>query len=154
MDEEEFRDTLRRVNDQQCVFEKCILNRNAACAQAQLHAIGERETVGCGHSAARQQCAALLRLLREKATFALGSSDMAAALPHVKALRLQAGGLQGLRTLMNSATAPNAPIDDVYGLVQQLRARYGGLSQLPFETVIRAIAAFRVRRRTRRRGDY
>ena len=154
MDEEEFRDTLRRVNDQHCVFEKCILNRNAACARAHLHAIGEREAVGCGHGAARQQCAALLKLLREKATFALGMTDTAVALPHAKALRLQAGGLQGLRRLTITATVPDARIDDVSGLVRQLRARYGGLSELPLETVIRAIAAFRVRRRTRRRGDY
>lgn len=152
MDEHEFRRTLRSLSERPCIFEKSVLSRHAACACARKYNIAEREAVHCTSASACGECAALLKALRERAGFALGVTAASGALPHAKALRLQVGGLRGLRSVLHKTPANDEPIADVHALLRQLREEFDGPQELPYEQIMRRIAAFSGRRRARGRS--
>lgn len=150
--EKEFRDSLRAVNEQPCVFEQALLSRQVSCCLARKHNIAEREFVGCAERPARVRCQAVLQLLRRHAVFVLGNANTDGALPHAKAMKLQIGGLHGLAAAVNSATGGTAPLADVRRLVDAATECFGGLDSVPAQPLVRSMAAFEPRRRTRR-GD-
>lgn len=131
-----------------CPFEKAILSGQCQCAQAARAALGEHLGVGCRSAPAQLNCAALLAQLRERARFALKIAHADEPLPFGKELRLALGGLWGIkRALQPQATDDR--IDDIHGLVVAARAAYGRLDKLPYEDIVKSIAAQQLRRRRR-----
>jgi hypothetical protein len=82
-------------------------------------------------------------LLRDKSTFALGLTGTQRILPHAMVMKIQCGGLDGLKTLLDGdAVAP-----DVRRLVRLAQERYGDLATLPFSEIVQGVAAWKARRR-------
>ncbi|WP_295539399.1 hypothetical protein [uncultured Thiohalocapsa sp.] len=163
MDQDAFRDTYNAVNERRCPYEKSILTGHCACARAKRFCIAEREGVHCTADDAQARCLAFLEYLRAQARFALRTPQGHGALPHAKAMRIQVGGLRGVRAALaeEQPAAGDAaePVEDVYGLLEAAVQRYGGLAALPYQHIIQQIAAFkgrqsfRERRRQRKRTD-
>ncbi len=145
MDEDEYKQTYDEYNDRPCVFAKALLARCAGCSRAQKLNIAEREAMACLSPAAHDRCAALFALLHDKALFALKITHQEGPLPHAKEMKVQCGGLIGLR----SAREPRAegPVTDVYSLVETARADFGALEKLPFGEIIKGVVAYEPRRR-------
>jgi hypothetical protein len=147
MDQDTFRRTYREMNERICAYEKSILSRHCSCSQSKKLCIAEREGIHCISDEALQQCHELLETLRQQARFALKSNNDKAALPHGKAMRLQVGGLRGLF----SALHPEAPIpesiEDIFELINQAKLRYGRLENLPYQTLIQQVSAYKGRQR-------
>lgn len=131
------------INRLPCVFEQALLAGCAACALAARHTVGERETVACAQPLARAACGTLHGLLRENSAFALGVADARGRLSHAQVLKVQCGGLEGLRRALD----PEAAGADVQSLIRIGIARHGGLDALPFSVVVQGVAAWRGRRR-------
>ncbi len=143
VDETAFRHAKGEINRLPCVFEKALLARHAVCELAQQHQIGERETIECMQPVARAVCAQMAGLLREKSAFALKLSDTHRILPHAMVMKIQCGGLDGLKALLDpQALAPNAR-----RLVRLAQERYGELDALPFSEIVQGVAAWKARRR-------
>ena len=104
MDQDAFRKTYRSMNERFCAYEKSILTNQCECSQAQRFCIAEREGVRCGSAPAQAQCLQLLDFLRGQARFALKSTEERATMPHGKAMKIQVGGMRGLK----AALAPDA----------------------------------------------
>lgn len=159
MDQDAFRRTYREVNERFCAFEKSILTNQCDCSQAERFCIAEREGVHCRSDDGQAQCLKLLEILRREARFALrGEPDQKRhALPHGKAIRVQVGGLRGIRAALAEAGegAPepdgSTEIGDIYAVVNAARQRFGTLERLPFSRIMQEIAAYRGRTRSRRR---
>ncbi len=151
MDNEAFRKTYRDVNELFCVFEKSVLTNQCKCSKTQRFCIAEREGVRCRSEEARQQCLELLDLLRQQSRFTLRTTDETSSLPHAKAVRIQVGGLRGLCSVLNPDQPPPAIIEDVYGTIEAARIRFGGLDKLPFQEIIKQVAAYKGRQRGPRR---
>jgi hypothetical protein len=147
VEEGEFRKTYESLRDIPCAFEKAVLNRQCDCVQLERFNLGEREGVCCCSWTAQQNCLTLLGLLRQNARFALHATRLTGPLPHARELKIQAGGLRGLKALVDPGPDDGAGVSDVHGLVTTLQSRFGGLEQVPFESVVRSIATFEVRRR-------
>lgn len=127
-----------------CPFEKAILSRCADCELARKFNIAEREAVACSAAAASENCKALHGLLHQNALFALKMNQPVAVLPHAKELRIQCGGLLGIRRLINH----EAPLcENVHALIGSLQARYESLVALPWNEVVKDITSFEGRRR-------
>ncbi|MBK1632719.1 hypothetical protein CKO31_18610 [Thiohalocapsa halophila] len=162
MDQDAFRDTYNAVNERRCPYEKSILTGNCACRRSKRFCIAEREGVHCTADDAQTRCLEFLEHLRTQARFALRTTDGHAALPHAKAMRIQVGGLRGVRAAL-AADQPEAgqaaPVEDVDGLLGAAVDRFGALEALPYGRIIQQIAAykgrrsFRERRRERKRTD-
>lgn len=56
------------------------------------------------------------------------------------------GGLQGLQQVVSSESAdPHVP--NIHGLIAAAQAKFGGLNAVPFDQVIKGVAAYHPRRR-------
>ncbi len=124
-----------------CVFAKALLARAATCELAARRSIGEREIVECRSVVARTNCGTLAALMHERARFALHLSSPGRPMIHAQALRLHCGGLVGLQRALGDARA------DVHAMVVATQERYGSLTQLPWEAIVRDIAAWQPHRR-------
>jgi len=143
MDEDAYRSALASSISQPCPFEKSILTRCAVCAQAEKHNLAEREAVACKKSSSREQCIALHDTLREKFAFALHRKVNAGPLPHAQVMRVQCGGLKGLRYVLEG----EGEVENVAALVLQARQTYGEFSDFPYEAIVHWVAEnYRYRR--------
>ncbi len=151
MDNQVFRETYSAINERYCPFEKSILTNQCACSRAERFCIAEREGVHCNSDDAQARCVSLLALLRGQARFALRTTDGGSALPHAKAMRVQVGGLRGLYMALKPDAEVPTTIDDVDAIVESAVSRFGSLDQLPFQTIVQQITAYRGRRPFRER---
>jgi hypothetical protein len=143
VDEYAYRITQDEVNRLPCVFGKALLAQCAVCELARRHAIGERETVACSSPVARSACGTLYGLLREKSAFALHLKETQHILPHALVMKIQCGGLEGLKQVV----APEAHAPDVHKLVRAAVAACGSLDALPFSDIVKGVAAWQGRKR-------
>jgi hypothetical protein len=143
VDEEEFRRTRAQLVARPCPFQAALFAGTAACRLAERVQLAERQSVNCREAAAQARCARLFELLRDKANFALGRSRAPALLPFGQAVKIQAGGLLGLRDALEEGAAES--VDDVDRLLSALAARFGDFESVPFERVVRRIAHYRRR---------
>lgn len=143
MDETAYRNARGEINRLPCVFERALLARHAVCELAASHQIAERETVSCAQAAAHAECARLAGLLREKSAFALGVTDTRRILPHAMMMKVQCGGLQGMKSVFD----PDALAPNVRRLLRLAREQHGELDALPFTEIVKGVAAWQPRRR-------
>lgn len=143
MDETAYRSARGEINREPCVFEKALLCRCAVCELEVRHALAERETVECSNHEAHGHCTRLLALLREKSAFALKLSDPHTLLTHAALMRIQCGGLTGLKETLDS----EAPAPSVRRLVMLARQQAGGLEEQPWSRIVQGVAAWQIRKR-------
>ena len=151
MDQDAFRKTYREVNEVFCAFEKSVLTNECRCRQAERFCIAEREGVHCRSEERQARCLKWLELLREQARFALRADEERRLLPHGKAIRLQVGGMTGLRKVLESLQPDTPGDDDVDAALAAAEQHYGSLEALPFSRIMRSVAAYQVRKRARGR---
>ena len=148
MDQDAFKKTYREVNERYCVFEKGVLTNQCGCSEVEKLCIAEREAAHCKSDSAQQRCSKYLDILRKHARFALKLTDDGSALPHAKAIKLQIGGLRGLRSALSQSQSPdNSPVEDVSELLLQALEKYQALTQLPFSHIMQQVAAYEGRKR-------
>lgn len=124
-----------------CVFTKALLAHAAQCGLAQRQSVGETDALVCSSPVAQLNCATLVALMRERAGFALRLPRPPAPLVHARALQLQCGGLEALRRQLQAAQP------DVHEMVVLAHERHGSLTELPWQPMVAAMAAWQPRRR-------
>ena len=144
--ESAFRAARKSINPLPCAFEKALLARCCQCSLAQRMNIAEREAVGCADAAQRGTCVALRAQLQRNAAFALKLVQPGEPLPHAREMKIQCGGLKGLRQVL-SGSAESGEEHGVSALVRLALERYLSLDRLPYSEIMRAVAAFEIRRR-------
>src|SRR3989338_1913842 len=125
-----------------CQFEKAILSAQCACEMAARFSVAEQIGVECRSELARNNCAILLGSMRERARFALKVTDTSELLPFGKEMKVMIGGLIGLQRLMTAAAGAAARVTNIHALVQQAQQVYGSLGTLPYQEIVKSIAAF------------
>lgn len=143
MDEKEFKATYSEVNEQPCVFAKAILTRCCRCERAQRLYIAEREAVACKSPGAQQQCGEILQAFRRKARFALRLTHLDDRLPHGKEIKVQCGGVLGLR---NALTPQCEEQPDIRETLERGMSAYGEIDAFPFTEILKRITTYRARR--------
>ncbi|MDP3031805.1 MAG: hypothetical protein Q8N33_06990 [Rhodocyclaceae bacterium] len=143
MDETSYNLARTRINQQPCVFERALLARAAVCEAAQRISLAEREVVACRQPLVRVSCGQLLTLLRTNSAFALKVKDAQRILPHAMAMKVQCGGLVGLRDLLD----PDAAAPDIMKLVRLAQAEYASFAALPFSRIVQGVVHWQGRKR-------
>lgn len=123
-----------------CPFEKAILKRACACEHALKVRSPVRRAIRCGSHEAQENCIRLLRLLVEKASFALKLKHKPTALPDSEAVTIQCGGLRGLQQSLDPHAAAEK-VNNVFSLVKRAIVRYKDLEALPFGEIVRDISS-------------
>ena len=155
MDQDAFRRTYHEVNERFCAYEKAVLTNQCGCSQSEKFCIAEREGVRCNSDEGQQRCLRYLEVLREQARFALRNlqQEQHNRLPHGKAIRIQVGGIRGLYQLLHPDESIPARIADIDGLLQSATKQFGRLETLPYNDIMPEVAAYRVKRRSRRQRE-
>lgn len=123
-----------------CVFSRALLARTAVCERAARRTLGERDLIECTSPVARTNCGTLAALLQERARFALRLPAPGQPIVHAQVLKLHCGGLAGLQQAL---AAPQA---DVHRMVGQAHARYGSMTELPWDEIVRTIRNWQAHR--------
>lgn len=134
-------------NAARCPFEKAILGTQCSCELADRFSVAEQMGVECRSILARNNCATLLSLMRERARFTLKVTGTSNNLPFGKEMKVMIGGLMGLQRLMTMEEAATARVTNIHALVQQAQQVYGSLGTLPYQEIVKSIAAFQSKRR-------
>jgi hypothetical protein len=153
VEEDEYRSKYAELNQQRCVFEKAINSRRCDCSISRRFMLAGREGVGCDCRDDLQLCTSILELIREKARFSLHLTQISDVLPHNKEIRVQVGGIQGLR----DATVDDNPgalrVDDIHDVIQQACRKYASIEDLPYTEIVKSVAACEARQRGGRRRE-
>ena len=144
MDENELRKTYLDLQDIPCSFEKIILSGRCGCGNAQKFNLAEREGISCAAQSAQLSCTEFLRLVHEHARFALHLTHITGPLPHAKEIKVQGGGLMGLRQTLEPDSESES-VDDIHALITDAKKRFGALADVPMEEVIRSISHYQGR---------
>jgi len=150
VEEDEYRSAYRQLNERRCVFGKAILSRRCACICSTRFYLADREGISCDSASAHARCGRLLKLLHDKAHFALGMRSIEGELPHTKEIKIQTGGMLGLQKVLRPSLADSDHVDDIAGLTAYGEKVYGSLEQFPFQDIVKSIAGFEGRRRRSR----
>jgi len=146
VDEKEFKQFYRNINQQACAFEKAILSTRCACEKSRRINIAEREGIACISKNACDACTVLLKKLSENAQFALKLQRPVYPLPHNKAMKVQCGGLLGLHAILEHKSLNTEKIDNIYTIVTEAIEKFGQLEALPYSEIVQFITHYEPRK--------
>jgi hypothetical protein len=151
MDESQYRDTYRTINETRCWFEKSINSRKCRCGRMERFNLADREGVRCTNKEAQLQCEQLLKLMREKAIFALQMTKLDGPLPHAKEVKVQLGGMLGLQKALHPELADADEVDDIHATLAEAIEHYGAIESLPYEQIVQTVVQIQGRPKRRDR---
>ena len=143
MDEAKFKTTYREMNPLPCIFRKAILSNKFDCEKVQHLNIAERETVNCSSGDAHKTCFNLLKLLEENSQVALHLTDINIQLTHIKAMKIQCGGLLGIQNSLKLS----GEVVNIYSLLKQALLEFQTLDDFPYQSIVGIIVHYEVRKR-------
>lgn len=149
MEEDEYKATYNDIAETRCVFEKALTNNQCKCRYSRHFCLADREGYACKSDESASKCRHLLTKLRENSRFFLKIHSVGSQLPHNVDIRVQVGGLRGLRAVL-IADDSDQLIADVRGLVEQAEARYKDLDKLPYSEIVQSIAQYQGRVKSKR----
>lgn len=145
MDEHEYQQTRKQLNQCPCPFEKAILSSRCGCENFQRLNIAEREAAACVSDCAQQQCVELLEQLYQNSRFALQQADVNSPLAHAQMMKLQCGGLQGLQSILQSQKPEK--INNIKVLVTMAFTKYEDIKEIPYQEIVQFISHYEVRKK-------
>jgi len=151
MEEQEYKATYQEVNPFPCPFGKAILSSRCGCQHFQRVNIAEREAAACRVPEAHTTCTFLLDKLYQNAQFALKLPKLDAPLPHAKAMKVQCGGLLGLKKVLHFSTPEDETkqVTNIYAIVTQALKEFESIEQLPYQEIIRDVVHYVAREKRR-----
>ncbi len=150
MEESEYKATYQEIAKNRCVFEKALTNNQGKCRASAHFCLADREGYGCKSKEMASNCRELLEKLRENSRFILKLHAVGTQLPHNMDIRVQVGGLRGLRAVLGSEETETL-IPDIRALIEQAAQEYDNLDELPYSEIVQSIASFQVRRRSKKK---
>jgi hypothetical protein len=133
-----------------CAFAAPITTGRAACSAAVEVVRRGGAEYDCDRADAHARCLDLIGGLKLAGLAAFGVEDDLTQTPHSVLVKIQTGGLVGLRRLLDAGSDSDAPVADVAVLAEQVVAAYGGAAEIPFGAAADAMLACRLERRGRR----
>lgn len=149
MEEDEYKATYNEIAETRCVFEKALTNKQCQCRYSKHFCLADREGYACKNDENASKCSYLLEKLRETSRFFLKIHSVGSRLPHNVDIRVQVGGLRGLRLVLHAEDSERL-IADIRALVEEAEARYESLDELPYSTIVQHIASYQGRVRGKR----
>lgn len=152
MEEDEYKATYNEIAANRCVFEKALTNNLCRCRLSKHFWLADREGYACESTKDADKCGYLLGSLRESSRFSLKLSAVGAQLPHNMEIRVQVGGVRGLRAVLCAENGDHM-VADIKQLVELAETRYTNLQALPYNEIVKYVASFQGRTRRKKSRD-
>lgn len=150
MEEDEYKATYREIAENRCVFEKALTNNQCKCRFSQHFWLADREGYACKSKEVAANCRDLLGKLRENSRFLLKLPSIGEQLPHNMEIRVQIGGLRGMRAVLEGG-GNDAVIADIRGLIEQAEQQFDNMATLPYSEIVQSIASYQGRSHGKRK---
>ena len=151
MEEDEYKATYREIAEIRCVFEKALTNNLCQCRFSRHFWLADREGYACKSKVLSDNCRDLLEKLRDNSRFSLKLPSVGSQLPHNMEIRVQVGGLRGLRTALGGDDN-DAVVEDIRGLLEKAEQTYENMDALPYREIVQSIARYQGRSRRKKTG--
>jgi hypothetical protein len=149
MEEDEYKSTYNEIAKTRCVFEKALTNNQCKCRYSRHFWLADREGYACSSDEISSICRYLLEKLRENSRFFLKIHSVGSQLPHNMDIRVQVGGLRGLRAAL-SAENSDQPITDIRALIEQAEVQFENMDSLPYSEIAQSVAGYKGRSRSKK----
>jgi len=135
------------MEEYKCAFSNTLVTGQFGCEKgAQVTRRGGPDVV-CASDEAHQQCEKLFQRMKQVALPAFGVEDDLLSMPHSVLVKIQFGGLLGLRRLQGDSTDESAAIKNIHGLVSQAIGKHGGLDAIPCQAFVEDMTSYKLKRR-------
>ncbi|MDH5710560.1 MAG: hypothetical protein OEZ15_02690 [Gammaproteobacteria bacterium] len=152
MEEDEYKVTYHEIAQNRCVFEKVLTSNQGKCRYSQHFWLADREGYACKSREISLNCRELLERLRKNSKFLLKLHSIGDQLPHNMEIRVEVGGLRGLRAVFGSGQKDEV-IADIRALIEQTEQQYDNMDVLPYSEIVQSIASFQGRKRGKHRQN-
>lgn len=137
------------MTDLLCPFSAPLVKQDFACQHAQEIIRRGGSEISCQQPEAHGACVTLHGAIKASALQAMALEDDLLSLPHNVLVKIQYGGLIGLRQLISGSHQGDA-IDDIASLVSDVMNRFVTLEEIPLDTVNQTIIDYKTQRRRKK----
>ena len=143
------------MTDLICPFSAPLVKKDFACSNAQEIIRRGGAEIACQQLPAHSVCQALHNSIKAASLSAMDLEDDLLSLPHNILLKIQYGGLLGLRDVTQGDTnqgdvQSSQGIDDVAALVSAASAKFSSLENIPMQPVCETVIDYKVQRRRKK----
>ena len=135
------------MEEYKCAFSNTLVTSQFGCEKAEQVTRRGGPDVVCTSDEAHQQCETLFQRMKLVALPAFGVEDDLLSMPHSVHVKIQFGGLLGLRRLQGDGADGSAVVKNIHGLVGQAIGKYGGLDTIPCQAFAEDMTSYKLKRR-------
>lgn len=133
-----------------CPFSATLVTEDFGCRNAAGIVRRGGAEIACTSDAAHARCHRLFQKLKEAALPAFGVADDLLQMPHSVQVKIQYGGLLGLRRLIRPAEEQTSAVEDIDQLVASAAGRFPSLDDIPYTELRNDMTDYRLSRRRHR----
>lgn len=138
------------MQDPICPFSATLARDTFGCVQAERIIRRGGTEFACRAPAAHDRCRQLFGQFKDAALTAFDVEDDLTQIPHGVLVKIQFGGLLGLRRLLTGQPSGDGRIEDIDTLVREAVTSYGDPQTIPCEQVTEDMTGYTLARRSRR----
>lgn len=135
------------MEEYMCAFSNTLVTGQFGCEKGMQVTRRGGPDVACASDEDHQQCEKLFLRMKQTALPAFGVEDDLLSMPHSVLVKIQFGGLLGLRRLQGDSTDESAAIKNIHGLVSQAIGKHGGLDAIPCQAFVEDMTSYQLKRR-------
>ena len=136
------------MEEYKCAFSNTLITNLFGCDKAEAVTRRGGPDIACTSDTAHQCCEKLFQQMKTAALPAFGVEDDLLSMPHSVLVKIQYGGLLGLRRLLDGGTAGSGDVKNVHALVDQAIGKYDNLDALPYPALVGDMTTYKLRRRS------
>ncbi len=135
------------MEEYKCAFSNTLVTGQFGCEKGEQVTRRGGPDVVCTSDEAHQQCEKLFQRMKQAALPAFGVEDDLLSMPHSVLVKIQFGGLLGLRRLQGDGTDESAVVKNIHGLVGRAIGKHGGLDAIPCQAFVEDVTSYKLKRR-------
>jgi len=135
------------MSDLLCPFSAPLIKKDFACPYAQEIIRRGGAEIACESQSAHSRCSELHNAMKTAALQAMELEDDLLSLAHSILVKIQYGGLLGLKNLTEGSAPKDDQIVNVVALVSVAMEKFNGIDDIPMASITKIIMEYKVKRR-------
>ena len=133
-----------------CPFSATLVTEDFGCRNAAGIVRRGGAEIACTSDTAHARCRKLFQRLKAAALPAFGVADDLLQMPHSVHVKIQYGGLLGLRRITSPAEEQRSAVRDIDQMVSSAAGRFSSLDDIPYSELLDDMTGYRLPRRRHR----
>ena len=138
------------MSDLLCPFSAPLVKNDFSCNYAQEIIRRGGAEIACQDQHAHSRCSELHNTIKTAALQAMNLEDDLLSLPHSVLIKIQYGGLTGLKVLIEDSVQTDSRVDDIVSLVSKAMDKFTTLDAIPMASITATIMDYKAQRRRKK----